>query len=126
MEIQELEQSISAIIKDFRQGAVGIELNSEHVHKWVSQFDVDDQKVILEETLQVFQKWYFNKTKIKEFRNEKGLSQQKLADLTGVTRQTINALENARYNPSLLLAFRITKILDKENIEDVFIIDDGE
>ena len=65
-------------------------------------------------------------TKIKEFRNEKGLSQQKLADLTGVTRQTINALENARYNPSLLLAFRITKILDKENIEDVFIIDDGE
>ena len=65
-------------------------------------------------------------TKIKEFRNDKGLSQQKLADLTGVTRQTINALENARYNPSLLLAFRITKILDKENIEDVFIIDDGE
>lgn len=46
--------------------------------------------------------------------------------LPGVTRQTINALENARYNPSLLLAFRITKILDKENIEDVFIIDDGE
>lgn len=69
MEIQELEQSISAIIKDFRQGAVGIELNSEHVHKWVSQFDVDDQKVILEETLQVFQKWYFNKTKIEEFLN---------------------------------------------------------
>lgn len=65
-------------------------------------------------------------TKIKEFRNEKGLSQQKLADLTGVTRQTINALENVRYNPSLLLAFRITKILDKKNIEDVFIIDDGE
>lgn len=65
-------------------------------------------------------------TKIKEFRIEKGLSQQKLADLTGVTRQTINALENARYNPSLLLTFRITKILDKENIEDVFIIDDGE
>lgn len=69
MEVQKLEQSISAIIKDFRQGTVGIELNSEHVHKWVSQFDVDDQKVILEETLQVFQKWYFNKTKIEEFLN---------------------------------------------------------
>ena len=67
MEIQELEQSISAIIKDFRQGAVGIELNSEHVHKWVSQFDVDDQKVILEETLQVFQKWYLIKLKLKNF-----------------------------------------------------------
>ena len=65
-------------------------------------------------------------TKIKEFRNEKGLSQQKLADLTCVTIKKINSLENSRYNTSLLLAFRITKILDKENIEDVFIIDDGE
>ena len=41
---------------------------------------------------------------------------------SGVTRQTINALENARYNPSLLLAFKITKILGKESIEDVFIL----
>ena len=41
---------------------------------------------------------------------------------TESTRQTINALENARYNPSLLLAFKITKILGKESIEDVFIL----
>jgi len=34
-------------------------------------------------------------------------------------------LENARYNPSLLLAYRITKILGQESIEDVFIIDGG-
>lgn len=64
------------------------------------------------------------KTNIKELRNEAGLSQQKLGDLVGVTRQTINALENARYNPSLLLAYKITKILGKELIEDVFILDD--
>lgn len=70
MEIQELEQSISAIIKDFRQGTVGIDLNSDHVHKWVSQFDADDQKVILEETLRVFQKWYFNRTKLEQFLDE--------------------------------------------------------
>ena len=50
-------------------------------------------------------------TKIKLFRNIKGLTQEELADAVGVTRQTINALENARYNPSLLLAYKITKIL---------------
>ncbi|WP_407420878.1 helix-turn-helix transcriptional regulator [Methanobrevibacter sp.] len=64
-------------------------------------------------------------TKIREFRHLKGLTQQELADEAGVTRQTINALENARYNPSLLLAYRITKILGQESIEDVFIIDGG-
>ena len=38
-------------------------------------------------------------TKIREFRQKKGITQQELADAAGVTRQTINALENARYNP---------------------------
>ena len=65
-------------------------------------------------------------TKIREFRHIKGLTQQELADAAGVTRQTINALENARYNPSLLLAYKITKILGKESIEDVFIMDEGD
>ena len=64
-------------------------------------------------------------TKIREFRQKCGLTQQELADEAGVTRQTINALENARYNPSLLLAFKITKILGKDSIEEVFIIDEG-
>lgn len=63
-------------------------------------------------------------TKIRQFRQEKGLTQQQLADLVGVTRQTINALENARYNPSLLLAYNITKILGKKYIEDVFMFED--
>lgn len=66
------------------------------------------------------------KTNIKEYRKEIGISQQKLGDMAGVTRQTINALENARYNPSLLLAYRITKILGKEHIEDVFIFEDDD
>ena len=65
-------------------------------------------------------------TKIRKFRQEKGITQQELADLAGVTRQTINALENARYNPSLILAYRITKILGKNAIEDVFVLDDVE
>ena len=65
-------------------------------------------------------------TKIRQFRQEKGITQQELADLVGVTRQTVNALENARYNPSLLLAYKITKILGKNYIEDVFIIDEDD
>ena len=51
------------------------------------------------------------------------MTQQELANLVGVTRQTINALENARYNPSLILAYKITKILGKNSIEEVFIFD---
>ena len=58
------------------------------------------------------------------YRQLNNLTQQQLADLAGVTRQTINALENARYNPSLLLAYKITKILGRKLIEDVFIFDD--
>lgn len=65
-------------------------------------------------------------TKIRQFRQNKGITQQELAELVGVTRQTINALENARYNPSLLLAYKITKILGKTHIEDVFLLDDFE
>ena len=63
-------------------------------------------------------------TKIRQFRQDKGITQQELADLVGVTRQTINALENARYNPSLLLAYKITKALGKDAIEEVFELDD--
>ena len=68
----------------------------------------------------------YMETKIRQFRQEKGLTQQEVAELCGVTRQTINALENSRYNPSLLLAYKITKILGKDSIEDVFVMDDIE
>ena len=66
----------------------------------------------------------YMETKIRQFRQEKRLTQQELADLSGVTRQTINALENARYNPSLILAYKITKVLGKDAIEDVFLLED--
>ena len=66
----------------------------------------------------------YMETKIRQFRQEKDMTQQELADFVGVTRQTINALENARYNPSLLLAYKITKTLGKNAIEEVFLLDD--
>jgi len=74
------------------------------------------------------------KTNIKSLRREIKVSQQVLGEAVGVTRQTINALENGRYNPSLLLAYKITQFLNEQyyednieeyyNIEDVFIMDD--
>ncbi|GLC89002.1 helix-turn-helix transcriptional regulator [Lysinibacillus piscis] len=48
---------------------------------------------------------------IKEYREKKGISQGELADLCHVSRQTINAIENAKYDPSLQLAFNLANIL---------------
>ena len=53
------------------------------------------------------------KTRVKEFREEKGLTQQELADHVGVSRQTIYYLEKGDYNPSLTLSFKISETLDK-------------
>lgn len=64
------------------------------------------------------------KTYIKYLRDEKGLNQKDFANLIGVSRQTISALENGRYNPSLLLAYKITKVLGCDAIEDVFVLND--
>jgi putative transcriptional regulator len=60
------------------------------------------------------------KTKIEILRKELGLTQEELARKADVTRQTIISLEQNRYNPSLQLAYRITKVLKKKSIEDVF------
>ena len=59
-------------------------------------------------------------TKIAELRKALGLTQEQLAEKVEVTRQTIISLEQGRYNPSLLLAYKITKALKQKNIEDVF------
>ncbi len=63
------------------------------------------------------------KNKIKELRLNNNWTQQELADMTGITRQTVNALEHNRYNPSLKLAIDLTKVFRKKNIEEIFIID---
>jgi putative transcriptional regulator len=59
---------------------------------------------------------------VKQLREQHDLSQQKLADLLEVSRQTINSIENGRYDPSLPLAFKIAKHFS-QTIESVF--DDG-
>jgi putative transcriptional regulator len=59
------------------------------------------------------------KNRLKELRATKGWSQGDLADQLGVSRQSINALETERFDPSLPLAFKIAKLFGKK-IEDVF------
>ncbi|MBU4536528.1 helix-turn-helix transcriptional regulator [Patescibacteria group bacterium] len=65
------------------------------------------------------------KTKINQLRKELKITQEELADKVDVTRQTIISLEQGKYNPSLLLAHKISKTLKAEKIEDVFLIDDN-
>jgi putative transcriptional regulator len=55
-------------------------------------------------------------------RAEKKITQQELADLIGVTRATVNALEKGNYNPSLELAFRLSLFFEK-SIHDIFKIE---
>lgn len=59
-------------------------------------------------------------TRIKEFRREIKMTQEELAECVDVSRQTIIALEKGKYNPSLILAYKITKALNRDHIEDVF------
>lgn len=54
-----------------------------------------------------------------ELREEKGWSQGDLAEALGVSRQTVNALERGKYDPSLPLAFKIARLF-KRSIEEIF------
>jgi len=58
--------------------------------------------------------------KIKQFRKRLGLTQHELAAECGVTRQTINCVENDRYDPTLELAFKLAKILQTK-VDELFI-----
>ncbi|PIF47959.1 MULTISPECIES: helix-turn-helix transcriptional regulator [Pseudomonas] len=63
------------------------------------------------------------KNRLKELRAERKWSQVDLAERLSVSRQTINAIENERYDPSLPLAFQIARAFEL-SIESIF--DDGE
>jgi putative transcriptional regulator len=61
--------------------------------------------------------------RLKVARAEKNLSQEKLAVLAGVTRQTISSIETGQYNPSALLALTLARRLEKP-VEDLFFLEE--
>ena len=63
------------------------------------------------------------KTRIKEYRTKHNLTQEKLAEMVGVRRETIIFLEQGKYNPSLRLAHNVARAL-QANIEEIFLMDD--
>ena len=65
------------------------------------------------------------KNRIETIRKEQGILQDELAKAMGVSRQTISSLENGRYNPSIMLAYKIAKFFGM-TIEDVFVFEEEE
>lgn len=65
------------------------------------------------------------KNNLEELRKSHDLNQSDLATALKVSRQTISSLENGRYNPSLVLAFKIARFFNK-SIEEIFIYEEEE
>lgn len=65
------------------------------------------------------------KNKLEEIRKAKGITQEELANALEVSRQTVGSLENGRYNPSIILAFKIARFFNV-SIEEVFIFEEDQ
>ncbi|MEA4932733.1 MAG: helix-turn-helix transcriptional regulator [Lawsonibacter sp.] len=65
------------------------------------------------------------KNRLEEIRRNKGIKQEDLAAALEVSRQTIGSLENGRYNPSIILAFKISRYFNM-GIEEIFIYEENE
>lgn len=63
--------------------------------------------------------------RVKELRKENNITQQQLADMLGVTSRTVISLEKGDYNPSVLLAYKISEVFNVY-IEDVFLFDESD
>ena len=63
------------------------------------------------------------KNRIEQIRKERGIRQEELAKSMGVSRQTISSLETGKYNPSIALAYKISRYFGM-TIEEVFIFED--
>ena len=63
------------------------------------------------------------KNRIEEIRKQRGIRQEELAKMLGVSRQTVSSLETGRYNPSISLAFKVARCFGL-TIEEVFIYEE--
>lgn len=64
------------------------------------------------------------KNRVREMRKRRRWTQEEMGDLLEVSRQTINSIENGRYDPSLTLALKIARLLD-ESVEGIFVLSDS-
>lgn len=65
------------------------------------------------------------KNRLEEIRKQYGIKQEELAAALEVSRQTIGSLENGRYNPSIILAFKIARFFNL-TVEEIFIYEEEE
>lgn len=65
------------------------------------------------------------KNRLEEIRKQHGITQEELAEKLEVSRQTIGSLENGRYNPSIILAFKIARFFNM-SVEEIFIYEEEE
>jgi putative transcriptional regulator len=63
--------------------------------------------------------------RIEELRRTRAITQEELAEILDVSRQTISSLENGRYNPSITLAFKIARFFER-TVEEIFIYGEQE
>ncbi len=63
------------------------------------------------------------KNRLEEIRKQQGIKQEELAAILEVSRQTIGSIENGRYNPSIILAFKIARFFHM-SIEEIFIYEE--
>ena len=65
------------------------------------------------------------KNRLEEIRKQRGITQEELATALEVSRQTIGSLENGRYNPSIILAFKIARFFEMST-EEIFIYEEDQ
>lgn len=65
------------------------------------------------------------RNRLAEIRQKQNITQERLADALEVSRQTISSIENGRYNPSIILAFKIARFF-RMTIEEIFIYQERE
>lgn len=77
----------------------------------------------MESFLSIFREEASLRNRLEALRKAQGISQEELATALEVSRQTIGSLEKGRYNPSILLAFKLARYFDRA-IEDIFIYEE--
>lgn len=79
--------------------------------------------IIIMESLLSLERRSTLKNRLEEIRKQRGIKQEDLANALEVSRQTIGSLENGRYNPSIILAFKIARYFNM-SIEEIFIYEE--